>query len=276
MEQTIAVSLVNIDRTDPAIPHVVLNDPARYNALSGTLVSGVRSAFTELRADREARVIILRGAGRGFCAGADLSDGANQEVAPGGEGRGRVGRYWAFQEHLRDLILGIHECPKPVIAAVHGAAVGGGLAMALACDIRVCAEDAKFGARFIRVGMSSCDMGVSYLLPRIVGSARAGELMLTGRDFGASEAERIGMVHRAVPAAEVISAATDVAGQIAANSEYGVWMTKDGLAAGIDAPSLRHALELENRIQVIGAFTGNMAEAARAFVEKRTPVWKPF
>src|SRR5579859_6807731 len=211
------MQFVEIDRTQPTIPIVTLNDPGRYNALSGTLVSGVREAFGELRTDREARVIILRGAGRGFCAGADLSNSATQETAPGGEGRGRVGTFWTFQEHLTEMILAIHECPKPVIAAVHGAAVGGGLALALACDVRVCSEDVKFGARFIRVGMSSCDMGVSYLLPRIVGYSRAAELMLTGRDFGAEEAERIGLVHTVGPEEEILKLATRTAELIAAN-----------------------------------------------------------
>lgn len=270
------MNLVEVDRSRPETPTVTLNDPRRYNALTGSLVSGLREAFSELESERAVRVVILRGAGKGFCAGADLSNSAEQEIAPGGEGRGRVGSLWAFQEHLANLILAIHECPKPVIAAVHGAAVGGGLALALACDLRVCSNDARFGARFVRVGLSSCDMGVSYLLPRVVGYARAAELMLTGRDFPADEAERIGLVHRVTTRDDLAESALGTAELIAANSEYGVWMTKRGLAAGVDAPSVRHALELENRIQVIGAFTGNMAEAARAFGEKRPPNWKPF
>jgi enoyl-CoA hydratase len=270
------MSFVDIDRSDPTITVLTLNDPRRYNALSGRLITDLKLALEELKRDREARVGILRGAGKGFCAGADLSNEATQEVLPEAEGRGKVGSSWVFQEHLSDVILAIHECPKPVIAAVHGAAVGGGLALALACDIRVCSTDAKFGARFVRVGMASTDMGVSYLLPRAIGTARAAELMLTGRDFDAVEAERVGLVHRMVAESEVTEAARATAEMIAANSEYGVWMTKDGLAAGIDAPSLRHAIELENRIQILGAFTGNMREAARAFAEKREPSWRPF
>jgi len=269
------VTLVDVDRSRPAVPIVTLDDPARYNALSGSLLTAVQHTCRELGNDREARVVVLRGAGKGFCAGADLSGGGIQQAAPGAEGRGKVGTLLAFQQHLSDTVLTIHECPKPVIAAVHGAAIGGGLSLALACDVRVCSDDATFGARYIRMGLSSCEMGTSYLLPRIVGMARAAELLLTGRDFGAPEAERIGMVHRVVPGEALVEAALETAGLIAANSEYGVWTTKVGLSAACDAPTLRHAIELENRCQVIGALTGNMLEASRAFQEKREPEWRP-
>jgi enoyl-CoA hydratase/carnithine racemase len=180
-----------------------------------------------------------------------------------------------MQAKLAELMLQIRELRQPVIAAVHGAAVGGGLALALASDVRVCDSTAYFGSVFIRVGLSSCDVGTSYLLPRIVGAARAAELMLTGRHFDAAEAERIGLVHRIAPAGEHVSAALETARLIRENNEYGVWMTKNGLAANLDAPSLRHAIELENRTQVLGTFTGNMEEAMQAFRAGRAPVWKP-
>ena len=173
------------------------------------------------------------------------------------------------------MILAIRELPVPAIAAVHGAAVGGGLALALACDLRVASADAFFAAHFIKVGLSSCDVGTSYTLPRVVGPTRAAELMLTGRRFSAEEADRFGMLNRLVPRDELMATALDLGESIAANSEFGVYMTKIGMWANLDAPSLRHAIELENRTQVLGTFTGNMAEAARAFVEKRDPVWNP-
>jgi enoyl-CoA hydratase/carnithine racemase len=179
------------------------------------------------------------------------------------------------QEHLAELILAIHDLPQPVIAAVHGAAVGGGLALSLACDLRVASDDAFFAAHFIRVGLSSCDVGTSYFLPRIVGPTIAAELMLTGRRMPAAEADRIGMLNRVVPRDDLLDIALDLAAEIAANSEYGVYMTKIGMWCNLDAPSLRHAIELENRTQVLGCFTGNMAEAGRAFVEKREPQWNP-
>jgi enoyl-CoA hydratase len=254
---------------------VELNDPQRYNALSNQMVREMRTAFAEIAADRTVRVVVLTGAtaGRGFCAGANMT--GNDEPNPDAEDRGPVGLVQVMQEHLAKLMLAIRENPQPVIAAVHGAAVGGGIALSLACDLRVASSDAYFASHFIRVGLSSCDVGTSYLLPRIVGPTMAAELMLTGRRVPAEEALRIGLVNRVVPLDELRSTAIDLAEQIAWNSEYGVYMTKIGMWANLDAPSLRYAMELENRTQVLGTFTGNMTEAGRAFVEKRDPTWNP-
>ena len=171
---------------------------------------------------------------------------------PEAEDRGPVGAIHFIQDNLAQLMLAIHELPQPVIAAVHGAAVGGGLAISLAADLRVASDDAFFGAQFIRVGLSSCDVGTSYWLPRVVGPTIAAELMLTGRRFSADEAMRFGMLNRVVPRDGLLDAATELAGLITDNSEYGVYMTKLGMWANLDAPSLRHAMELENRTQVLG------------------------
>jgi len=252
---------------------VELDDPPRYNALSAQMVAELKDVLGGLRVDRTIRAVVLTGAGRGFCSGANLA--GDEELPEYARDRGPVGLVQMLQEHIAGLVLAIHELPQPVIAAVHGAAVGGGLALALASDLRVASDDAFFASQFIRVGLSSCDVGTSYLLPRLVGPTKAAELMLTGRRFGAEEAERIGLLNRVVPRAELLDAAVDLAEQVIANSEYGVYMTKLGLWANLDAPSLRHAMELENRTQVLGTFTGNMREAAEAFVEKRDPVWRP-
>jgi enoyl-CoA hydratase len=262
---------VDIESRGDGTVVVTMNRPEAYNALSATMVTDLKDAFAEVGGDRSCRTVVLTGVGKGFCAGADLS--GTSDPAPDTEGRGQVGLIYKSQEHLAQLILAIRECPKPVIAAIHGAAVGGGFAIALACDVRVATQGARFGAVFIRVGLSSCDVGTSYLLPRIVGAARAAELMLTGRHFGAAEAERIGLVHAVAAEGEAVPSALQTAALINANSEYGVWMTKLGLWANLDAPSLRHAIELENRTQVLGTFTGNMTEAASAFREGRAPVW---
>jgi enoyl-CoA hydratase len=265
--------LVHVDtHTRPEVAVVTLGDPDRYNALSSALVGELTDALTALRDDRDARVVVLRGEGKGFCAGAVMT---GDELPARAEGRGPVGRIHMFQQHLVDMILAVREAPQPVIAAVHGAAVGGGLALALACDLRIATRDAFFASHFIRVGLSSCDVGTSYLLPRIVGPTRAAELMLTGRRFSAEEAETFGMLNRVVDGDDLLDAAFELADGIVANSEYGVYMTKIGLWANLDAPSLRHAIELENRTQVLGTFTGNMTEAATAFVEKRDPHWNP-
>jgi enoyl-CoA hydratase len=251
---------------------VEMDDATKYNALTSGMVRELTETFAELRTDRSVRVVVLAGRGKGFCAGANMTGG--DEVPELARDRGPVGFIQVLQEQLADLILAIHELPQPVIAAVHGAAVGGGLAVALACDLRVASDDAYFAAHFIRVGLSSCDVGTSYTLPRIVGPTIAAELMLTGRRFAADEAFRIGLLNRVVPREQLLGAAFELAGGITANSEFGVYMTKLGLWANLDAPSLRHAMQLENRTQVLGTFTGNMREAAAAFVEKRPPVWK--
>jgi enoyl-CoA hydratase len=267
------VTLVRTTLPGDGIALVQMDDEARYNALSTTMVTELKEAFAALRLERTVRVAVLSGAGRGFCSGANMTGG--DELPEFARQRGPVGLIEMMQEHLAELILAIHELPQPVIAAVHGGAIGGGLAVALACDLRVASEDAFFAAHFIRVGLSSCDVGTSYILPRIVGPTIAAELMLTGRRFSAEEANRIGMLNRVVAREELLDAASDLAAAIAANSEYGVYMTKLGLWANLDAPSLRHAIQLENRTQVLGTFTGNMTEAREAFIGKRPPVWKP-
>jgi enoyl-CoA hydratase len=160
---------------------------------------------------------------------------------------------------------------KPVIAAVNGPATGGGLALALACDVRVAAESARFNVAFIRVGLSGCDIGVSYLLPRLVGASRAFELMLTGRMIDAAEADRIGLVSKMVPDGKVLDAALDTAELIRANSPFGVWMTKEVMWDNLEASSLQAAIDLENRTQLLSSYTGDMREALAAFLEKRPP-----
>jgi enoyl-CoA hydratase len=268
------VGFVHTTPGDDGIVLVELDDPARYNALTSTMVQELLDAFTDVRRDRSVRVVVLCAKGKGFCSGANMA-GGEAELPEIARDRGPVGLVQMMQEQLAELILAIHELPQPVIAAVHGGAIGGGLALALACDLRVASDDAFFAAHFIRVGLSSCDVGTSYTLPRIVGPTVAAELMLTGRRFAADEALRLGVLNRVVPRDELLAAAQELGAAIAANSEYGVYMTKLGMWANLDAPSFRHAMQLENRTQVLGTFTGNMTEAGKAFVEKRPPVWKP-
>ena len=264
---------VHREDLDGGIVQLTLDDPERYNALTSRMVTDLREQLAQLRTEHGTRVVILAGAGKGFCAGANMA--GDEELPARIRERGPVGLVNAMQEDLAEMILAIHELPQPVIAAVHGAAVGGGLAISLAADLRVASEDAYFAAHFIRVGLSSCDVGTSYMLPRIVGTTLAAELMLTGRRFSADEAMRIGLLNRLVPREELLDSARSLAAEIAGNSEYGVYMTKVGMWLNVDAPSMRHAIELENRTQVLGTFTGNMTEAGQAFREKRAPNWKP-
>ena len=260
---------------EEGILEVRMNRPERLNALNPALVGDLLAVFHGLQQDRKTRVVILTGEGKGFCAGADLQEQISPGAVPGTEGMTQLGFVYKFQEYLSQLMLAIHECDKPVIAAINGAAVGGGLAIALASDIRIASHDAKFGAVFIKIGLSACDVGTSYFLPRLVGAGVAAELMLTGRIFKAEEAREIRLVSQLVSPENLDNAALAMARALAENSEYGVWMTKEVLWANVDAPSLRHAMELENRTQVLGVFTDCTKESVAAFGEGRKPNWKP-
>jgi len=259
---------------DHGVAVVTLDRPERLNALSPSLVRDLTAVLRKQFVTRSVRAVVLAGAGRGFCSGFDLASRAEGDLAPDSDGRGPVGSFWVLQEMLSDVVTLIHEARIPVIAAVQGAAVGGGLAVALACDLRVAAPDARFGSVFVKVGLSSCDMGVSYFLPRIVGATRAAELLLTGRLVGAEEAERIGLVNQVSAEGGHVEAAVALARQVTQHSEFSVWMTKSGMWTNVDAPSLRAAIELENRTQALGTFTGNLDEYEQAFAEKRPARWR--
>jgi enoyl-CoA hydratase/carnithine racemase len=269
------MTAVELATLDDNIAGVTLNRPDRLNAIDGSLINAMDDVLDALSGG-EFRAAILTGAGRGFCAGADLSGKGEawtrQKSAP---------RTPAFkvnydaQVRLAELYLRLYELPIPVIAAVNGVAVGGGLAFALHCDIRIASQPARFGSVFIKAGFSSMDMGTSYLLPKIVGAGVARELMLTGRIIDAGEAYRIGLVHEVVAPDQLMEAALTMARSIAENNAYGVWQTKIGLNAALDAPSLRHAMEIENRTQILSGFTNNPVEAALAHQQKRPPKWDP-
>jgi enoyl-CoA hydratase/carnithine racemase len=266
------MTAVQFDDVDDGIAQITLKRPARLNAIDGDLIDGVDTALDALSAPGAYRAAILTGAGRGFCAGADLS-GTGQPWTT--HAAAPYKKAYDGQLRLTDQLTRLYELPIPVIAAVNGVAVGGGLAYTLHCDIRVAAESARFGSVFIKAGLSSMDMGTSYLLPKIVGAGAARELMLTGRIIDAQEAYRIGLVHEVVPDGEILDAALAMARTIKANNAFGVWQTKIGLNAALDAPSLRHAKEIENRTQILTGYTTNPEEAAAALMEKRDPVWEP-
>ncbi|OBF78832.1 crotonase [Mycobacterium sp. 852002-51163_SCH5372311] len=250
---------------------ITLNRPRRLNAIDGSLIDAMDDCLDALGSG-EYRVAILTGAGRGFCAGADLSGTGEAWTKPKPTSPPFKASYDA-QVRLAEQYIRLYELPIPVIAAVNGVAVGGGLAFALHCDIRIASESARFGSVFIKAGFSSMDMGTSYLLPKIVGAGVARELMLTGRIIDADEAYRIKLVHEVVAPDHLITASLNMARSIAENNAFGVWQTKIGLNTALDAPSLRHAIEIENRTQMLTGFTNNPAEAAKAHQEKRAPKW---
>jgi enoyl-CoA hydratase/carnithine racemase len=262
---------VELETVEEQIACITLNRPERLNAIDGALIDGVHDALNMLGGG-DFRAAILTGAGRGFCAGADLS-GTGRPWVETRESTPAFKTNYDSQVRLAELFTRLYELPIPVVAAVNGVAVGGGLAFTLVCDVRVASEKARFGSAFIKAGFSSMDMGTSYLLPKIVGAGVARELMLTGRMIDAAEAYRIKLAHEVVAPDDLMTAACKVARSIAENNAYGVWQTKIGLNAALDAPSLRHAIELENRTQILSGFTNNPVEAAKAHMEKRAPQW---
>lgn len=265
------MSAVELENLGDGIALITLNRPDRLNAIDGELLDGMYAAIEEVSDVNKWRVAILTGRGRGFCAGADLSGTGKPWVR---KARTPLKTNFDNQERCNTMFTNIYESPTPFIAAVNGAAVGGGLAFALHCDVRIANTDARFGSAFIKAGFSSMDMGTSYLLPRIVGAGAAREMMLTGRIVGADEAFRIGLVHEVTAPGSLIDAAHEMAKLIAANNHLGVWQTKIGLNTALDAPSLRHAKVLEDRIQMLTTYTGNPKEAASALMEKRPAVWE--
>lgn len=259
--------------TEPVVGlrQVMLNRPERLNALDIRLVARLHEVFDELSQDRDCRAVVLTGAGRAFCAGLDL-DGygdANREHLMG-PALGALSR----QREIAALPGKIRDLPMPVIAAVNGAAAGGGLALVLSCDIRVAVPDAVFAVSFIRAGYSACDIGTSWLLPRIVGAGHAHDLMLTGRRFDAVEAERIGMIQQLVEAERLVDVAIAKAEAIMLNPPASVSLTKQGMWAALEIPTLSTAIEFENRQQVVTAMTDDQHEASAAFLEKRSPRYR--
>jgi enoyl-CoA hydratase len=262
------VETVQVDQASEGVTRITLDRPDRLNAMNATLIGELHEVLADIAVDRSCRVVVLTGAGRGFCAGIDLG---GYDAAPGSEGRDRVAATFATQTHIAGLVPRLRALPQPVIAAVNGPAAGGGLALALASDIRIAATTARFNVAFVRLGLSGCDIGVSWLLPRLIGASRAWELMLTGRIIDAEEADRIGLVLRVVPDGELEAAALDTAGHIAANAPWGVQMTKEVMWSQLEVGSLQAGIDLENRTQVLSSMTNDMQEAVAAFLDKRPP-----
>lgn len=248
---------------DGDILHVILNRPDRLNAMNPALVTALRDVFHQLNSDRSVRVVILRGEGRAFCAGLDLKE---RDEANGAHIDG--------QRRIAEIYLAMRRCPQPIISLVQGAASGGGFALALASDIRILSEDARMNAAFIRIGLSSCDMGVSYFLPRMVGVTLASEYMLTGRFISAERAMEIGLANRVVPAEEMMSEAMSFAKDMLHATPLGLRLTKDGLNHNVDASGLEAAMAIEDRNQMLTASDNNFKEGVAAFFEKREPNYK--
>src|SRR2546423_9441222 len=204
--------VLKTDRPARSVRVLTLNRPDALNAMTAELCEALHAELRGIAADRSCRVVVLTGTGRAFCAGVDLR---GYGEAPGNDATDSARDRLGNQEHMSSLILHLRATPQPVVAAVNGGAAGFGLALALGSDIRFAARDAVFRAAFLNVGVSNCDMGTSWLLPRLIGASRAHEMMLTGRRVGAEEAERIGLLAAVVDAGELMATELEAAGPFA-------------------------------------------------------------
>ena len=249
-----------------AAPHVKLielNKPERLNAISFDLVADLHDALDRVAADDDCKVAILTGAGRGFCAGLDLKDwGSTPE--PGAHPHYPAGR--TGQAFMSNLTQHIRATPQIVIGAVNGAAYGGGFSLALACDLRIAAESARFCSAFIKTGLTGTDIGVTYLLPRLIGAARAFDLIVTGRTVDAAEAERMGIVSRVVPDASLMDEVLEIANTVAGYTSYGLRNTKEVMWHNLDTNNMAAAIALENRNQELGGHSDEVREFMAAYM----------
>jgi enoyl-CoA hydratase/carnithine racemase len=253
-----------LDEPRPGVVVVTLNRPARSNAMTNAMFADLEQAAEAFDGEDDCRVVILTGAGTAFCAGYDLADA--DELA----GLGALGML-DQQERAARALLAVRSLRVPVIAAINGAAAGGGLSLALAADIRIASPTAKFNAAFVRIGLSAGDLGTSWLLTRLIGPAHASEICFTGRLVAADEAARLGLVNSVSD--QLLDDAITLADQIVRNSPGGVQLSKRALQANLEVSSYAAALELENRGQALLTRSADMSEALSAFKENRPAVF---
>ena len=246
---------------------LTLNRPERLNAITGTMTQELCDYFRGLRQNHEVRIVVMRGAGRAFCAGLDIKEYTTPggDRTPDGAGRARPG------DHLFDIVELMRACPQPIVALVHGPACGGGFAFALAADIRIAGASARMNDAFVSLGRSGCELGLTYFLPRVVGLGIAAELMYTGSFIDAARAERVGLVSKVVPDEGLEAAALEYIDPMLRTAPFGLRMTKETLSAALKLNDLRAVIDLEERAQMLCGRGPDFEEAMRAFLEKRPP-----
>ncbi len=266
------MSFVLVDHPRPGVALVTLNRPERMNAMAFDVMVPLRGALEDVSHDNEVRVVVITGAGHGFCSGADLEDSG---MVPNISGLTRPTIALRSMELLDEVILAIRHMHQPVIAAVNGAAIGGGFCLSAATDIRIASSTAYFRAAGANNGLTSSELGLSYLLPRAVGSSRAFEIMLTGRDVDAEEAERIGFVSRVVGPDDLLDSCYETAERISGLSRVGIELTKRMLWSSLDASSMRAHMDHESVAQLyVRLTTENFEEAVRARRDRRAPEFR--
>ncbi len=245
-----------------------LNRPAALNALDPEMTQALNDYFGGLAERPEVRVVLFRGAGRGFCAGLDIKAARDEsDDTP-------VLRTLKTQTAIGNIYRKMRACPQPIIALAHGAACGGGLSLLLASDVRIGAPSLRMNAAYIKIGLGGCDMASSYFLPRLVGASLAAEMILTGRFVDAQRALSSGLVSELVAEEELLDAGLALAGEMLLTAPWGLRLSKQALGLAIDAPSLEAAMAVEDRQQVILAATEDHREAMGAFIEKRVPEYR--
>jgi len=254
-------------RQEGDVVWATMNRPDRLNALSRNLVTELREFFVGLYWRRDVRVVVLQGAGKAFCAGLDLKERGDPQ-APRGIGAGLT-----RQREISEIVIAMRRCPQPIIACVTGAAAGGGFALALASDVRLATPDVRMNAAFIRIGLSACDIGVSYFLPRMVGSSVAAEYMLTGRFITAERAYQLGLVSRVIERDQMEAEARGFVDDMLHATPLGLRLTKEALNHAIDAQGLEATIAMEDRNQILASSDGDFQEGVQAFLEKRKPVY---
>ena len=257
---------MRIEKRPNGVAVVTLNRPERLNALSAPIMEGLLEALPRLAADEGVGAVVLTGAGRAFCAGGDVKRMAEETVERNSEED--VARLRGRMEVSRLL----HEMPKPTIAMVNGAAAGAGLAMALACDLRFAGESARFVTAFAKVGFSG-DFGGSYFLSKLVGTGKARELYFTAEPLDAAQALALGIANRVVPDAELAATTMEFAKKLANGPRIALGLMKQNFNAAENG-TLAELLDLEARRQIETGKTEDHKEAAKAFVEKRAPVFR--
>ncbi|HKP77555.1 MAG TPA: enoyl-CoA hydratase/isomerase family protein [Phenylobacterium sp.] len=252
-------------RQEGEVVWATMNRPDRLNALNRSLVTDLREFFVDLYWRRDVRVVVLQGAGDSFCAGLDLKERGQPQ------GSRSIGAGLTRQREISEIVIAMRRCPQPIIACVNGAAAGGGFALALASDVRIATPTTRMNAAFIRIGLSACDIGVSYFLPRMVGSSVAAEYMLTGRFIEAERAHQLGLVSRIVEPDRLEAEARSLVDDMLHATPLGLRLTKEALNHAIDAQGLEAVIAMEDRNQILSSSDGDFQEGVQAFLEKRRP-----
>jgi len=260
---------VLVEKPRPHVSLITLNRPERMNAMSFQTVGPLYEALARVAADNDTWAVVLTGAGRGFCSGLDLED---HGTPPGCDGLPMSRIAIRAMEYMSNIVPAMRAIPQPIIAGVNGPAYGGGMCLMLGSDLRLAAESARFCGAGITNGLTGTELGVSWLLPRLIGAAQAWDILLTGREVDSAEARKLGLVSRVLPDAGLLDGALALAEQLCALSPHGLAMTKKVLWSSLEIGSLEAAIDLENRNQLLVRLTTqNLQEAIDARRQKRAP-----